>query len=725
MQQRYGAAPEDWAHLVSLGLRADLLPVVSNPTAKISPGSKMKALGKTPSRYNGHSCVAGIPDWTSYEATDDDIRQWSEVPDYGICVQCRHVRGIDIDIVDPELAQRVVAFTDLYFGEIALPLRFRSNSPKCLFAFKAVGEQRKSVVKLQGGIIEILADGQMFVGFGTHPSGVRYEWDWQGLEDFPILTLGEIDAYRDALAKEFGASVETGAGTRKNEAPIEIDDPVLAKLQVLSWGRNGEANIECPFKAGHTMNSGETETRYFPAGTRGYERGHFKCLHAHCEGKSDTEFMDALGITAGSAEDFECLPPLLPSTDVTALPVPFSRLKNGRLKATIDNVCMAFERPGICGFEIAHDRFRDEDMRQPPGSTMAWEEITDNDFTTMQRHLEKKNRFEPIGYQTLTRAISSVAANNSFDSAQDWLNGVPWDGVQRVDTFAVDVLGADPAAYPRAVSRYIWSALAGRIIKPGVKADMMLILQGDEGLMKSSVISALVPDEQYFTTLRFDEDEKELARKMRGKLVAEIAELRGLNSKDIEGIKDFIVRQVEEWIPKFKEKRTCFRRRLLFFGTTNDETFLPSEGKNRRFLPLKTGVVNLERLESDKLQYWAEGRELYRSQGVLWKDAETLAPSEHKKFTVEPDSWSNYVGDWLASADGMDGSRPCDREYLRAGDVLRDALNIDARSLKGYEGKRIGRILRSMGYENRLKRIDGGKPQSVWMKDKNPGSDLV
>uniref|UniRef100_A0A1A9ZTL0 Virulence-associated protein E-like domain-containing protein n=1 Tax=Glossina pallidipes TaxID=7398 RepID=A0A1A9ZTL0_GLOPL len=102
---------------------------------------------------------------------------------------------------------------------------------------------------------------------------------------------------------------------------------------------------------------------------------------------------------------------------------------------------------------------------------------------------------------------------------------------------------------------------------------------------------------------------------MRGRLVGEISELRGLNSKEIESIKAFITRTHEVWVPKYREFATQFSRRLVMFGTTNQEEFLADETGNRRWLPLRVGKMRLDDIKRDVMQLWAEGTELYRTLG--------------------------------------------------------------------------------------------------------------
>jgi hypothetical protein len=198
--QPWGASPADWTHLAErLGLLADLLPVVSNPDATISPSSKLRDLGKTPSRYDVHGQVVGIPKWTQHQATERDVQRWSASPDLGVCVQTRRVRAIDVDIGDQVKAREVLELLGL---AVALPMRRRANSGKCLLVFDMPGEFAKRIIRTADGIIEFLATGQQFIAVGTHPSGARYEWsDADGVLGRRLRTT----RWRDARAQWPGA----------------------------------------------------------------------------------------------------------------------------------------------------------------------------------------------------------------------------------------------------------------------------------------------------------------------------------------------------------------------------------------------------------------------------------------------------------------------------------------------------------------------------------------
>lgn len=184
-----GATPQEWAHFSGvLGLTADLLPVVSNPKAIISAASNMKTCGKTPSVYNRNRGVVGINGWTTRVSTHNDIAQWLLEPDYGICVQTRLVRALDVDIEDVEEAETVKES----LTALGLPMRYRDNSSKFLLVFRLGGEYAKRVLHTKSGIIEFLATGQQFVACGTHPSGARYQWRGGLPKEIPALDEADV-----------------------------------------------------------------------------------------------------------------------------------------------------------------------------------------------------------------------------------------------------------------------------------------------------------------------------------------------------------------------------------------------------------------------------------------------------------------------------------------------------------------------------------------------------
>lgn len=324
---RYGATPSDWTHLsVMLGLAGDLLPVVSNPHATISPDSSVTALGKVPTRYNSERQVVGIARWTERITDQAEIDRWSRQPDYGICIQTREVRAIDIDVADPALSSAIVDAVTAVLG-FTPPVRRRGDSGKCLLAVRVPGEYVKRTIHVEGGMIENLNNGQQFIAVGTHPSGARYEWDGGLPDDFPTLTHEQYEAVWQALALAFAVQdpTETRSTVRTEKIEHVHQNDAVARLlfdlgMVRGTHADGRLFIQCPFEDEHTTPSTEkdTSTAYWPAHTGGYVQGHFHCLHAHCEHRSDADFQRAIGYVP-ELEDFDALleevPPVAAPSD--------------------------------------------------------------------------------------------------------------------------------------------------------------------------------------------------------------------------------------------------------------------------------------------------------------------------------------------------------------------------------------------------------------------------
>lgn len=402
-------------------------------------------------------------------------------------------------------------------------------------------------------------------------------------------------------------------------------------------------------------------------------------------------------------------------TDYGRLPG-FVRHKNGAILSTVGNLLMACRRPDVCGWLIGHDKFRDEIMLSTDEG-QSWRTFQDADYTRMREYLTK-NGFEEIGKESMRDVIHLVAQENAFDSAIVWIESLPASGTSKlIDSFMVKYLGCEDTPYARAVGRYMWTALAGRVLDPGCQADMTPVLIGQQGSGKTSAVKAISPAKDFFVEIGFHEKEDDLARKMRGKLVGEFGELTGMRKKEVDALKAFITRTDENWIPKFKEFGASFPRRLLFIGTTNNEKFLIDDTGNRRWLPIRVGKSDLAALRRDVLLLWAEARDLWKASGVQWAEAESLAREVHGDHEVG-DPWEERIATWLDSAD-LDGSKVSSRTHLTTGMVLVEGLRIDiGRATKGDE-MRAASLLKKMGFVRTQLRIDN-RPKWVFVSTLYP-----
>ncbi len=386
----------------------------------------------------------------------------------------------------------------------------------------------------------------------------------------------------------------------------------------------------------------------------------------------------------------------------------FKRDKNGAIEGTVVNCLEAMRSETYSGMAIRRDMFKDEIMYARSG-TDQWVKFGDDDYVGLREVLERRG-FKPINRELIRDVVGKVAREHEFDSAITWLKQQHWDGVARVESFLTVYMGVPDSPYARAVSRYIWTALAGRVLHPGIKADMVPIFVGAQGARKSSAVAAMSPAEEFFAEFNLADRDADMSRKMRGRLVGEIGELRGLHTKDLESVKSFITQTHEKWTPKFKEFETTFPRRLVFFGTTNQEEFLADPTGNRRFCPVRVGVIDVDKIEEDRNLLWAEGAALFAESGVDYAEAEKLANLVHSEHTIS-DPWSEIVTSWLNAECPISGEIPANAKFLRTTDVLLDCIGLDVKGIGKGQEMRIAAVLKQIGYSR--KKLRHGN-ESFW-----------
>lgn len=417
-------------------------------------------------------------------------------------------------------------------------------------------------------------------------------------------------------------------------------------------------------------------------------------------------------------------PPVIQGTTVQAsLPPPappaaaaqesgvFKAGDGGFVAPSISSVSQAL-RSHVISLRVGRDTFRGAQMI---GQNDQWRDWEDEDYTVLRETLENAG-FKPVPAEIVKSSVASVARENQFDSALQWAATLAWDGVPRVTTAMAAYYGCEDTAYTRAVGEYLFSALADRLLNPGCQADMVVVLVGDQGLAKTSAVAALAPTPSAFVEVSLSHrDETDLSRKLRGKLVAEIAEMRGLGTKEIEGIRAWVTRRTEAWVPKYREAETTYARRFLALGTVNGEEFLDDAEGERRWLPVRVGQMDLKGLERDRDQLWAEGIHMLRNGGQRWQMAQELARIETSQFKVV-DPWTPDVVDWLAgkaSPHGFLGRHVPGTDFTTR-DVL-GALNIAVERRGRGESNRVSKILKGLGYRLAVAWEDGS-PVKRWRK---------
>jgi predicted P-loop ATPase len=394
-----------------------------------------------------------------------------------------------------------------------------------------------------------------------------------------------------------------------------------------------------------------------------------------------------------------------------------------RWESTIINVSQALQTQGW-GKRYGYDNFKQQIMFTDWSGPNAgqWIALKDTDYTSCRISLAGM-KFADVGSDTVRAAIHLVAHLHQFDSAQIWLSRLKWDGVSRIGNFFTTYCGAEASDYTQAVARYLWSAAAGRVLIPGCQADMVPVLISEtQGLRKTRGIEAMNPFPECYVTVNLAERDADLSRRLRGRLIVELDELRGLRVKDLAEIKSWITQRADTWRQTYHEFMMDAPRRFVMIGTTNELEFLDDPTGNRRWLPLVITQLDSTAIERDREQLWAEGAELFATaigrkpaNEVDWRDAERLAVAQHAAHTVS-DDMEPTVTYALAK---LPAGAP-----FQLGE-LTFQMGIDLKAAGRPLEVRIGKILRSLGYGKRMRRVAAtGTWGKYWEKSVANGPGL-
>ncbi|MBB4209328.1 virulence-associated E family protein [Roseinatronobacter bogoriensis] len=372
--------------------------------------------------------------------------------------------------------------------------------------------------------------------------------------------------------------------------------------------------------------------------------------------------------------------------------------KKGDLVSNVANAIALISSHHAWAGALAFNEFtRERVLLQPiPGQKNNGfpRKLEDEDYTAAQMWFNA-NGLPIITKDAVVAALRKCCRDAPFDPLREFLEGLTWDREKRLGRWLTTYCGVDYNAYTAEVGlRWAVSAVA-RALKPGCKADHMLVFEGMQGQRKSTVLSTLA-GESFFSDNLPPMQTKDASSFLRGKWIIEVAELDAMR-RDIDGVKAFISRQVESYRPAYGREEVSEPRRCVFAGTTNKSDWQRDETGGRRFWPVKVGLVDIEGLERDREQLWAEAVALYLEGERWWLEGDVaeLALSEASDRTPE-DPWRSEIANILE-----------DMTEITTKQVL-GMLGILSADMTPALSKRVARELVALGWE-KTGRITAGE----------------
>ena len=381
------------------------------------------------------------------------------------------------------------------------------------------------------------------------------------------------------------------------------------------------------------------------------------------------------------------------------------------------NVITALSLDAAFAGALVFDEFSQEIMVaralpwDPPGVALPrpWGEADDVRCAEwLQRH---EINVPPV---VVGRSVIAVARNVRVHPVRDYLAALAWDGTPRLDAWAVTYLGAADTRLNRAMASLWMISAVARIMQPGCKADHMLILEGPQGIRKSTALKILA-SEPWFTDELAEIGSKDAAQQMRGVWIIEMAELDAIGRAEVSRIKAFLTRTTDRYRPPYERYVVTVPRQCVFAGSVNPDTYLRDETGNRRFWPLRCGEIDLEALRRDRNQLWAEAVARFRTGAAWWiEDRELVAAATaEQEARYEADAWDARIERWLAcekrSVNMGSGSyedwqdqyvpRRTPLTDVSIGEVLEQALGIEPAKWNRAEQMRVSSFLKSRKWE--------------------------
>ena len=342
--------------------------------------------------------------------------------------------------------------------------------------------------------------------------------------------------------------------------------------------------------------------------------------------------------------------------------------------------------------------------------------MEDTDLPLLQAYMQRI--WSPMfGKMTVQDAVISVAVAHQYHPVTDWLDTLRWDGKKRIDHWLSAAFDATNDAYHRAVGAKFLIAAVRRPRQPGCKFDHMMILEGDQGIGKSTAARELFSDEWFSDSIPADLSSKDAAMALLGVWCLEFGEIEHLIRSEPETIKAFLSRQTDRYRPPYGRGYVERPRQGVFLGTTNSDDYLRDSTGNRRIWPVRCRSVDMEWIRLNRKQLWAEAAVREATGEAIWL-------SEDEAATLAVTAQSNRLAEVPWERAVMEHVAPFKR--IQIPDVLRIAVGLSLDKQTRRNVLDVAEILKRNGWVRWVGRLEG-KPgaQRLWLSPGEPAPEPV
>jgi putative DNA primase/helicase len=336
----------------------------------------------------------------------------------------------------------------------------------------------------------------------------------------------------------------------------------------------------------------------------------------------------------------------------------------------------------------------------------------DNDDRRTAEWLQREGIF--VSSSLAGEAVQTVAMMDRRHPIRKYLAALPWDGKKRLDRWAATYLGAGKDIANKFGRLWLISAVA-RVMRPGSKADCCLVLEGKQGIGKSSALRTLAGE--WFTDQIADLGSKDAAMQCHGVWIVELAELDTVNRAESSRIKGFMSATFDRIRLPYGKNVVEWPRECVFAGSVNHDAYLRDETGARRFWPVRCGRIDLEAIKRDRDQLWAEAVQQFNAGAAWWlQDQASIEQAEAEQGErYQEGAWDHSIAEWLeqrierSDAQGYPvASITSDANSVTVADILHHCIAKEQRHWTRADQMTVASVLKRLDWE-RFRRRDGNK----------------